>query len=136
MAKNNKKDILIFKTFNIKQFISLILGLLFFLTGIALIILYFLEAYAPIYSSMKENLSSALSSFNSGTHTSLGFIGWGIISFLLGAIIIAISLSMASKLEDKEKERKARRELRLKQLKENTEEAVVEDVISSQTEVK
>ena len=131
MAKNNKKEVFIFKQFNVKQFIALIFGILFFGTGIALLILYHLEAYAPSRSALKEALSAALTTFNNGTHTNLGFLGWGIIVLLIGAIIIALSLSFASKLQDREKEREARREIRRKALKEATAEDTIDSVIDT-----
>lgn len=131
MAKSNKKQILVFKTFTVKQFIWFVLGACFFLTGVALIIMYYLCEYLPYGSHSYKVLNSALSTFNSGTHTTIGFIGWGIICFLLGALLITIVLSLSSKLEDREKERKARRELRLNSLRKNEDDAIVEEVIDT-----
>lgn len=132
MAKKNQKNILIFNQYSIKQFISLIFGLLVFLTGVGLLITYYVGEYLPIRSYQFKQFSAALSAFNSFTHTSLGFIGWGIICLLLGAMIVTLVLSLSSKLEDKEKDRKARRELRLQALRQEDKEAdLVEAVIST-----
>lgn len=132
MAKKNQKNILIFNQYSIKQFISLILGILVLLTGVGLLITYYVGEYLPIRSYQFKQFSAALTAFNNFTHTSLGFIGWGIICLLLGAIIITLVLSLSSKLEDKEKDRKARRELRLQALKQEDKEAdLVEAVIST-----
>ena len=129
MAKKNQKNILIFNQYSIKQFISLIFGLLVLLTGVGLLITYYVGEYLPIRSYQFKQFSA---SFNSFTHTSLGFIGWGIICLLLGAMIVTLVLSLSSKLEDKEKDRKARRELRLQALRQEDKEAdLVEAVIST-----
>ncbi len=130
--KNRKtREILIFKQYTIKQFISLTLGLMFFLTGVALLIMYFIHTYAPIRSDVYKGLNNALSSFNSGTHTTIGFIGWGLICLLFGALVITLALSFASKLEEREKEKQARREMRLKALKEQENEALEDKIIAS-----
>lgn len=132
MAKKNQKNILIFNQYSIKQFISLIFGLLVLLTGVGLLITYYVGEYLPIRSYQFKQFSAALSAFNGFTHTSLGFIGWGIICLLLGAMIVTLVLSLSSKLEDKEKDRKARRELRLQALRQEDKEAdLVEAVIST-----
>ncbi|MDY2727984.1 MAG: hypothetical protein SOV26_03150 [Candidatus Onthovivens sp.] len=138
MAKQDKKNnILIFKTFSIKQFIWFILGIIVFGTGVGLLITYYVGEALPTRSPSYNSFLNALNAFNSFTHTSFGFIGWGIILLLLGAIIIAVVLSLSSKVEDKERERQARKELRLQALRaENKQDNLIEDVISTLSEDK
>lgn len=132
MAKKDKKQVLVFKQFTVKQFISLIIGILFFLTGIGLLITYFVGDNLDIRGVAYKLYQNALTQFNAFTHTSIGFIGWGIITLLFGALVITLVLSLSSKIEDREKDRKARRELRLQALKEENKEAkLVEEVIST-----
>ena len=126
-----KKEILVFKQYTIKQFLSLILGISFLLTGVALLIMYYIYEYAPINSGAYATLSNALKTFNKGTHTTLGFIGWGIIALILGALIITLALSFAYKLEEKEKDKQTRREIRLKALKEQQNESLQDKIIAS-----
>lgn len=131
MAKK-EKNILVFKQYSIKQFICLILGLMVFLTGLGLLITYLVGEFLPSRSFAFKVYSNALTQFNAVTYTTLGFIGWGIITLLLGALIITLVLSLSSKLEDREKDRKARREMRLQALREEKSDAkLVEEVIST-----
>lgn len=134
MAEKTKQKKLIANIFTGKQFFWFILGLLFAGTGLALLIMYYMQAYSPLYSDLRETLSNALETFNSVTYTSFGFIGWGIIAFIIGAFIIAGALSFAAKIEDKEKDRKARRELRIEAMKKalaTDQSSVIDQVIES-----
>ena len=120
--KNSKDQILIFNSFSIKQFISLIIGILFALTGLGLIITYLIGdnlAGVDKFVSYYKDYSAALTSFNEMTHTTIGFIGWGIISLLFGVVVIAFALSLSTKTEEKAKESEARKEARRRALLEN-----------------
>lgn len=140
MAEKKKgQQKLVFKQFTIGQFIALCFGAVVFLTGVGLIITNYignsLEATTEAFKAFKR----ALESFNSFTHTSLGFLGWGIIVLLVGAVIIAFALSLSSKIEDRERERKSRRELRLQALKESKDKeaeglVVNDEVVTTATE--
>jgi hypothetical protein len=51
----------------------------------------------------------------------IGFTWFGVITLVLGALIVALSLSFSSKDDDREKERTSRREQRLKAMREQEE---------------
>ena len=65
---------------------------------------------------------------NDGMIKALGgidFKWFGVITLILGTFIFTLSLSMASKAEDREKEREARREQRIKAMEEQSKSVVL-----------
>ena len=121
--KNKKEQVLIFHSFSVKQFISLIIGLLILLTGLSLIITHLVgdnlagvDKFAAYYADYRY----ALNQFNTVTHTTIGFLGWGIITLLLGSLIVAFALSLSTKTEERAKESEARKEARRRALLDNT----------------
>lgn len=107
---------LFFKSFSIKQIVWFVIGAVFFVTGLTFDVLDIIGRSINVAPSKNPILlgDAKLKSFFG--NRPLGFIFWGIILLLVGAIIIAITFSLASKNEDRDKERQARKEQRLKKL--------------------
>ena len=132
--KNKKEQILVFHSFSVKQFISLILGALIGLTGLALIVTHLVGdnlAGVDKFAAYYQDYRFALNQFNTVTHTTLGFLGWGIIALLLGAVIVAIALSLSTRTEERAKENQARKEARRKALVTNDTAAIEADVVEN-----
>jgi|GEM_PF-2018843 hypothetical protein len=128
LVKNKKKSIVknFFKTFSTKNLIWFFIGSILNLGGFAFIVTSVVGDCLNVAPSKNPILlaNAALKSF---THTPLGFNAWGIILLLLGAVIVAIVLSVASQNEDRERERQARRDQRLKQMADiEKEDAVIQ----------
>lgn len=107
--------------FSIKQLIWFILGVLIAVLGLVFLVLGLIEDYADIPNSI-------LTSPNAGMIAALGgidFKWFGVLAFMLGVLIYALALSFASKNADREKEKEARREQRLKAMRDNNKGVVV-----------
>lgn len=110
----NKKKINLFKSFTPKQAFWFVFGVLVSINAIIFLILGLINDYASIpYSPFKvpnDGMKQAL--------FGIDFKWFGVITLILGTFIYALALSFASKAEDREKEREARREQRLKVMEE------------------
>jgi|SRR5574344_56605 hypothetical protein len=113
-----------FKPFSVKNLVWFIIGSLFNLTGLAFIITIIIGSNLNVAPS-KNPVLLADTSLKALTSNTLGFLYWGIILLLLGAVIMSIVLSLASRNEDRERERQLRREQRLKQMADIEKEDVV-----------
>lgn len=107
-----------FKSFSVKQLIWFILGCILWLAGLTFLVLNIVGTNLDMAPS-NNPLLSADTSIKGFLNAGLGFLYWGIIMFILGAVIVAISLSLSSSLEDRERDKQARRELRLKRMMQN-----------------
>ena len=107
---------LFFKSFSTKQTVWFVIGAVLFVTGLTFDVLDIIGRSINVAPSKNPILlgDARLKSFFG--NRPLGFIFWGIVLLLIGAIIIAITLSLASRNEDRDKERQARKEQRLKKM--------------------
>lgn len=132
--KKTKKESSIkrfFAPFTVKNTIWFVCGTLFSLTGLAFLITIIIGDNLNI-SPSKNLILIADSSLKGLTSNTLGFLYWGIILLILGSIFVAIVLSLASRNEDRERERQLRREQRLKQMADiEKEDVVVASTISN-----
>ena len=117
----NKKTNNLLKGFTVKQIVWFIIGALIALNALIFLILGLINDYASLpYSPFKAP--------NDGMIKTLGgiyFKWFGVITLILGTFIFTLSLSMASKAEDREKEREARREQRIKAMEEQSKSVVL-----------
>jgi len=113
-----------FVPFTVKNNVWFAFGTLFSLTGLSFLITIIIGDNLNI-SPSKNLILIADSSLKKLTSNTLGFLYWGIILLILGSIIVAIVLSLASRNEDRERERQLRREQRLKQMADIEKEDVV-----------
>ena len=117
----NKKTINFFKGFTAKQIFWFVLGVLIALNAIIFLILGLINDYASLpYSPFKvpnDGMKEVL--------FGIDFKWFGVITFILGTFIYALALSMASKAEDREKEREARREQRIRAMEEQSKGVVL-----------
>ena len=120
-----------FVPFTVKNNVWFAFGTLFSLTGLSFLITIIIGDNLNI-SPSKNLILIADSSLKKLTSNTLGFLYWGIILLILGSIIVAIVLSLASRNEDRERERQLRREQRLKQMADiEKEDVVVASTISN-----
>ena len=112
-AKKESKFVGFLKSFSTKQLVWFIFGVLVALTGLAFLICGLIDDYADIKNSI-------LTAPNNGMRNALklSFTWFGVIVFAAGTIIYSVALSLASKSEDRAKEKETRREQRLKAMKE------------------
>lgn len=111
----------IFSSFSWKQLVWLFIGLAIIIMGIIFLIFGLIDDYSGLSST-------AFTAGNNGMKQALGgldFKWFGVLSTILGAFIFAMSLSLSSKSEDRESEKAARREQRLKAMNENKDKQVV-----------
>lgn len=115
-SKETKGLKLFFKSFSTKQVVWFVIGAVLFVAGFIFDILDIIGRSIDVAPSKNSILlaDAQLKSFFG--NRPLGFTFWGIVLLLLGAIIIAITFSLASKNEDRDKERQARKEQRLKKM--------------------
>ena len=117
----NKKTNNLLKGFTVKQIVWFIIGALIALNALIFLILGLINDYASLpYSPFKVP--------NDGMIKALGgidFKWFGVITLILGTFIFTLSLSMASKAEDRKKEREARREQRIKAMEEQSKSVVL-----------
>ena len=109
-----------FKVFSVKEFIAFIIALLLIAFGLTMLVLGLIDDYTNLYNSPLTTPNSSMKSMMGG----VGFTWFGVIVTVVGSIILAFSLSFASKSKKKKKEREARRKQRREALsntpKENT----------------
>lgn len=111
--KSSKKGL---KNFTIKQLVALIIGILIVATSLIFLVLGLIEEYANIPNSILTTPDSSMKSIFGG----VGFTWFGVIFTVVGSVIIAFSLSLASKLEEREQEKEARRKQRLAALNQSS----------------
>ena len=117
----NKKTNNLFKGFTVKQIIWFIIGVLIALNALIFLILGLINDYASLpYSPFKVPNDGMIKSL-----CGIDFKWFGVITLILGTFIFTLSLSMASKAEDREKEREARREQRIKAMEEQSKSVVL-----------
>lgn len=114
--KIEKKDF--FKFFTTKQIVWFVIGSVLFVVGIIFDVFDIIGRSLNIQPSKNPLLKADASLRALFGNKPLGFLFFGIVLLLVGTLIIATSLSLASKNEDREKERLARKEQRLKKMKE------------------
>ncbi len=108
--KTNKKRTLR-SQFTTKQYIAFLIGILFLVVGIVCTVLGLIGDYAD--STIAKPFSGASAALVSAFHFGLTLTWLGVFFVLVGALIFALSLSFASKNEDRNNEREARRKQRL-----------------------
>jgi hypothetical protein len=104
-----------FKSFSVKNMVWFVVGLILDLCGLSFLITIIVGGNINVAPS-KNLVLLADTALKNLTNSILGFLYWGIILLLLGALIIALVLSSASRNEDRDRERQLRREQRLKQM--------------------
>ena len=114
--KQNKEEKKI-GPFTIKQFVWFVLGALIALNALTFLVLGLIDDYAGINNSILTAPNNSMKSSLGG----IGFTWFGVITLVLGALIVALALSFSSKDDDREKERSSRREQRLKAMREQEE---------------
>ena len=128
MNKKEKKEIKIFKDFTTKQIIALCIGLFFILFGVAFLVTGLINDYANLTNNPIKIYNDGMMAF---FKFGLDFKWFGVFFILLGTVIEAFSLSLASKNEDREKEKSARRKQRLKALEDAKKYLVVDGDIQT-----
>lgn len=108
--KTNKKRTLR-SQFTTKQYIAFLIGILFLVVGIVCTVLGLIGDYAD--STIAKPFSGASAALVNAFHFGLTLTWLGVFFVLVGALIFALSLSFASKNEDRNNEREARRKQRL-----------------------
>lgn len=126
MSKELKTKNKFFASFTIKEFVAFIIALTFIAFGLTLLVLGLIDDYTNIYGSVLETPNTSMKTMMGG----IGFTWFGLMVVALGVIILAFSLSLASKGEDRIKDKEARRKMRLESLNKE-EQVVVESTISS-----
>ena len=126
MSKELKTKNKFFASFTIKEFVAFIIALAFIAFGLTLLVLGLIDDYTNIYRSVLETPNTSMKTMMGG----IGFTWFGLMVVALGVIILAFSLSLASKGEDRIKDKEARRKMRLESLNKE-EQVVVESTISS-----
>ena len=118
--ENEKKENKIakfFEVFTVKQKIWFGIGAVLFVAAFVFLVLYLIEILLGV-APTNNPLLKADNAFKSWTKLNFGFLVWGVIGIVLGSLIISTTFGLASKTEDRENERKARKEARLKQMME------------------
>ena len=126
MSKELKTKNKFFASFTIKEFVAFIIALAFIAFGFTLLVWGLIDDYTNIYGSVLETPNTSMKTMMGG----IGFTWFGLMVVALGVIILAFSLSLASKGEDRIKDKEARRKMRLESLNKE-EQVVVESTISS-----
>ncbi len=110
-----------------KQWFWFVLGILIAVNALIFLTLGLISDYGDLAYDIFE-------SANTGMKTALGgldFKWFGVVTFVLGTLIYSLALSSSSKNEDREKEKSARREQRLKAMEEARNQGVVVDFTAS-----
>lgn len=110
-----------------KQWFWFVLGILISVNAITFLTLGLISDYGDLAYDIFE-------SANVGMRTALGgldFKWFGVLTFVIGTLIYSLALSSSSKNEDREKEKNARREQRLKAMEEARNQGVVVDFTAS-----
>lgn len=123
-----KEDKLYKGGFSLKQLIAFYIGCGFWGVGFIFLILGLIGDYADIASNPFKTLSNYMVNF---FHFGLTMTWFGVLLLCVGAVIIAFSLSLSSKNEERVKERQMRKSERLEAIKKNLEESNV--VIDAET---
>ncbi len=106
-----------------KQWVAFIIGILIALNALTFLVIGLVSDYGDLAYDIFE-------SANNGMKASLGgidFKWFGVITFVIGTLIYSLALSFSSKNDDREKEKEARRQQRLKAMKELQNQNVVVD---------
>lgn len=96
------------KTFTPKQLFWFILGILITVNALIFLVLGLINDYAPLAYSPFETPNNAMASMLYG----IDFKWFGVITLILGTIIYSLALSFATKTQEREEERVARRKQR------------------------
>ncbi|MGP1413608.1 MAG: hypothetical protein ACTTID_00500 [Bacillales bacterium] len=107
-----------FSKFNKKEIFWYIFGLLMLLLGISLLITYVVGENINVPPS-KNPVMIFDDNIKKFTRASFGILGYGIVFTNLGALIVAIVLSVVTHSEEREKERLLRKKQRLQHLMSN-----------------
>lgn len=113
--KKNKKEGKVkafFKSFTVKQLIWFIISVTLIAFGVIFLTLGLIDDYTNFYNSPLTTPNESMQSMMGG----IGFTWFGVIVTVIAAIILAFTLSIASKGEDRQKEKEARRRQRLEGL--------------------
>lgn len=108
MAKQISSKNKFLSSFTIRDFVIFIFGLCVAAFGLILSILGLIDDYTNIYGSILKTPNASMKSLMGG----VGFTWFGVMCVVFGAILVAITLSISSKGEDREKEKEARRNQR------------------------
>ena len=107
MKKDNKeKKVFSFLGFNIKQFIVLAIGVFIWLTGVCFLVFGLIGDYANLINNIFLNVSNNMVAF---FHFGLSLTWFGVLLMIIGVIVSAFALCLASKSEERENEKVARR---------------------------
>lgn len=110
-----------------KQWFWFVLGILIAINAVTFLTIGLISDYGDLAYDIFE-------AANTGMKTALGgldFKWFGVLTFVVGTLIYSLALSSSSKNEDREKEKNARREQRLKAMEEARNQGVVVDFTSS-----
>lgn len=111
------------KSFTTKELVWLIIGILIALNALVFLIIGLITDYADLGYDIFEPVNTSMKSVLGG----IDFKWFGVITFVLGTLVCALSLSSSSRNEDREKEKEARREQRLKAMQEAQNQGIVVD---------
>ena len=121
------KEIKTYKGFTAKQIFWLVFGILVSINAIIFLVLGLITDYANLPGDILEAPDASMKAMMGG----VGFTWFGVITFIVGTFIYSLALSFSSKSADREKEREARREQRLKAMEEENKGIVVDYTSSS-----
>lgn len=110
----NKKKVYILG-FTVKHFVFLIISLAIIATSLTFLVLGLIDDYANIRNSILTAPNESMKSIFGG----VGFTWFGVIFTCIGSIMLAITLSVSAKVEERELEKESRRKQRLEQFKVN-----------------
>ncbi len=119
-----------FKSFSTKQIVWFVIGAVLFVAGFVFDVLDIIGRSIDVAPSKNSLLLGDAKLKEFFGNKPLGFTFWGIVLLLVGAIIISITFSLASKNEDRDKERQARKEQRLKKMVEAQNKVIETSTIS------
>lgn len=102
-----------------KEFTFYLIGALIAVMGVVLMIFGIVGHHLPV-SASNNFIKNAENSLMEGIHIPFDFRIWGILIFILGAIIVVIALAFNAKKTDREVEKQLRRQQRQAALNDNT----------------
>lgn len=123
--KNSKKGLKDF--LSAKQWFWFILGILISVNAVTFLTIGLISDYGDLAYNIFEPANSGMIAALGG----LDFKWFGVLTFVVGTLIYSLALSSSSKNEDREKEKSARREQRLKAMEEARNQGVVVDFTAS-----